>query len=297
MVKRVIWGLIALLMLQIPFCARADASWRAEEIPAVMEALERQQGYQVPAERRITPGRTGLSEAEGLDERRLNILLMSSDADSMRENFGKTEALFLLSIHLDTGEMRLLSLPAAALIQAEGLPVPIPLKYINCFGGPRLVMRTLNESLGLNIRKYCAVNMQAFSAGVDALQGVTLKLSPQEAEEMGVSHLLPRLNGKQAYQFVQSAKGSGAGGRAIRVMEAACEQLIQEFSLTTALNLARKMLPLIDSNLNILDIGRLMKAYLGGRSSMDSQAMEPTEWIGPDQRVAAHKYFYGEDAQ
>lgn len=296
--KRMFLGLMALLMLFLPLVVRADQAWTEGETLAMIDQLALQPGAQVPKARRIIPGRSDLGEAEGLDARRMNILLMSSDAASMRENFGKTEALFILSIHLDTGDMRLLSLPVEAMIQPEGLPAPIPLRYVNCFGGPKLMMRTLNQSLGLNIRRYCAVNMQAFSAGVDALGGVKLTLTEQEAEALGIAGSHPLLSGDQAYRFVQSAKGSGAGSRAIRVMEAACRQLIDEFSLTKALNLAREMLPMIDSNLNIIDIGRLMKAYLGEGGGMSGKAMErPSGIMGPDQRLAVHAYFYGEEVK
>jgi len=138
--------------------------------------------------------------------------------------------------------------------------------------------------------------VQAFSAGVDALQGVTLPLTEAEAQEMGVSNTAPRLTGDQAYRFVQSAKGSGAGGRAIRVIEAAASQLMDEFTLGTALNLAGKMLPLIDCNLNIFDIGRLLRAYLSGNGGMDSDALEcPEGAIGENQKLQVHACFYGED--
>ena len=285
-------------MLLLLLCAQAEQLWTRDDTIAMIDLLENQPGAQVPEKKRIIPGQSDLSETKGLDERRMNILLMSSDAASMRKNFGKTEAVFVLSVHLDKGEMRLLSLPGDAVIGVEGLPAPVPLRYVNCFGGPRLLMRSLNQALGLNIRRYCAVNLQAFSAGVDALQGVQLLLTEAEMLEMGLSNTATRLTGDQAYRFVQSAKGSGAGGRASRVIEAAAGQLMDEFTLGTALNLAGTMLPLIDCNLNIFDMGRLLRAYLNGNGGMDSDALEcPAGVIGEDQKLQVHACFYGEDKE
>ncbi|MBE5786418.1 MAG: hypothetical protein E7324_02640 [Clostridiales bacterium] len=291
--KHFLCGLTALLMLCSFVYAQAHHIWTEEETISLIKALDAHTMIYAPAEKRIITTQRDLCDIQGLDERRLNILLMSSNAPDMRENFGKAEAILILSLHMDTGEMRLLSLQADALITVDKLPIPIPLKYVACFGGPNLMIRTLNQTLGLNIRRYCAVNMQAFAACVDALNGIPLSLTEEEQLSLGLDNPPQYLTGNQAYQFIRSAKGSGTAGRAIRVMQSAGRRLIDTFSLGTALHLAGALLPLIDCNLNMIDIGRLLGAFLrnSGFTPHSLGAEEPII----NQRPYVHAFLYGEE--
>jgi len=146
-----------------------------------------------------------LSVVNGLDEDWMNILLLGTDTGNIKLNYGRTDAMMVLSLNTKTGQMKLTSLVRDMLVEIPGFKIRNRINTANAFGGPLLAMKTVNEVLGLNIEHYCSINFGGFREVVDYLGGITLTLSGAEASIVAARHSTdPQvLNGEQALSYVR----------------------------------------------------------------------------------------------
>lgn len=110
----------------------------------------------------------------------VNILLIGNDS---RENGvdGRSDAMILLSISSRTGTIYMTSL-------LRDMYVDIPghdgnrLNAAYSYGGPELLLETVEQNFGIHVNRYMLVNFQAFANLVDAVGGVDLELTTEEVE-------------------------------------------------------------------------------------------------------------------
>ena len=109
-----------------------------------------------------------------------NILLIGNDSRNADEG-GRSDAMILVSISSRTNSIHLTSL-------LRDIYVDIPghdgnrLNAAYAYGGPELLMETLEENFDIEVNRYMLVNFQAFANLVDALGGVDLELSNEEVQ-------------------------------------------------------------------------------------------------------------------
>lgn len=109
-----------------------------------------------------------------------NILLIGNDSRSQGED-GRSDAMILLSISSKTNTIHMTSL-------LRDIYVDIPghdgnrLNAAYAFGGPELLMETLEENFDIKVNRYMLVNFQAFANLVDAVGGVDLEVTNEEVQ-------------------------------------------------------------------------------------------------------------------
>ena len=109
-----------------------------------------------------------------------NILLIGNDSRNADEG-GRSDAMILVSISNRTNSIHLTSL-------LRDIYVDIPghdgnrLNAAYAYGGPELLMETLEENFDIEVNRYMLVNFQAFANLVDAVGGVDLELSNEEVQ-------------------------------------------------------------------------------------------------------------------
>ena len=109
-----------------------------------------------------------------------NILLIGNDSRNADEG-GRSDAMILVSISNRTNSIHLTSL-------LRDIYVDIPghdgnrLNAAYAYGGPELLMETLEENFDIEVNRYMPVNFQAFANLVDAVGGVDLELSNEEVQ-------------------------------------------------------------------------------------------------------------------
>ena len=110
----------------------------------------------------------------------INILLIGNDS---RENGadGRSDAMILLSVSSKTKSIYMTSLLRDMYVEIPGYEGN-RLNAAYSFGGPELLMKTVEQNLGISVNRYVLVNFQAFANLVDAVGGVELELSQQEVE-------------------------------------------------------------------------------------------------------------------
>lgn len=109
-----------------------------------------------------------------------NVLLIGNDSRS-KDNKGRSDAMILLSISDKTKTITMTSF-------LRDMYVDIPghksnrLNAAYSYGGPELLMETIEQNFGIKIHRYATVNFQAFANLVDAVNGVDLELSNEEVK-------------------------------------------------------------------------------------------------------------------
>lgn len=278
-----------MLLLQCAFAwAEARPDW--EE---VAQALLTDEPQPVPPSWRLQAASGQLSLREGLDPQIMNILILSSDALEMTDSLGRTDLMLLCSVHLDTGDVQLISLPETALIPVKGLPGPIRAKFVNCFGGPLLTVKTMNEWLELNIARYCAVNEGAFIRVVDLLGGVKMELTRNEGEALGLPEGENILKGESALRYVRLRRAGESWERPRKLLERLFRQL-QENGVDAAFSIAEGLLSALDTNLTTGDVFNLIFSLLGRPSSGAVETMAMTLEDAVDGAAWCRRVVYGE---
>lgn len=109
-----------------------------------------------------------------------NILLIGNDSRSQGDD-GRSDAMILVSISNKTKTIHMTSV-------LRDIYVDIPghdgnrLNAAYAFGGPELLMDTLEQNFDISINRYMLVNFQAFAQVVDAVGGVDIDVTNEEVQ-------------------------------------------------------------------------------------------------------------------
>ena len=139
----------------------------------------------------------------------INILLIGNDSRQDGED-GRSDAMILLSISDNKKTITMTSL-------LRDMYVEIPghggnrLNAAYAYGGPELLMDTIEQNLGIRIHRYMLVNFQAFANLVEAVGGVDLELSNEEVQ--WVNAYLNEYNELEGNEFGTYYLDAGLSGR------------------------------------------------------------------------------------
>lgn len=217
-----------------------------EEIDAVRKEFEELQNMEI-------------AKMDGVD----NILLVGADRRSNREN-GRSDSMILVSLNHNTKKIHLTSFMRAMYVcipRSDG-HVWGMLNAAYSWGGPNLLIDTIELNFRVKIDKYVVVDFAAFETAVDLLGGVDVELTQAEASYVASETKIPtgsgmqHLNGKQALMysrirlldndFVRTA-------RQRRVINALFKKA-KDMDLRTMLTLADEILPMVSTNLTNSEI-------------------------------------------
>ena len=109
-----------------------------------------------------------------------NILLIGNDSRSEGED-GRSDAMILVSISSKTNSVHLTSLLRDIYVEIPGHDGN-RLNAAYAYGGPELLMETLEVNFNIEVNRYMLVNFQAFANLVDAVGGVDLELTNEEVQ-------------------------------------------------------------------------------------------------------------------
>ena len=123
----------------------------------------------------VEPASGHLSLTDGLPSSHVNILLLG--ADVKHQGAQRSDTIMIASIGY--GQFKLTSVMRDVLVEIPGHGRQ-KLNAAYAYGGPELVMRTLNESFGLNIMHYAQVDFVSLVQIIDAIGGVDVKVTEAE---------------------------------------------------------------------------------------------------------------------
>ena len=272
----------------------------------------------------VEPEGIDLSLTDGLPSSRINILLLG--LDETHENTRRSDTVIIATIGY--GSLRLTSVLRDAVMDIPGRGRD-KLNAAYAYGGAELVMRTLNQNLGLNLMHYIAADYTALAEAVDALGGVEVPLTEEELtflnrliannaqrlEARGRSSALVtaagdsvRLNGVQALAYARIRKLDSDFGRTHRqrrLLTALLARLRESlWNIPRLVRLARSLLACADTDLSVVQLLSLgEKALVGGVSDTlrlpvdgtfddDASALDITDL--PANAAAFRAFAYGE---
>ena len=123
-------------------------------------------------------------EAGDLDKEKLtadgvtNILLIGNDSRTNGED-GRSDAMILVSISAKTGKILMTSVLRDIYVEIPGYGSN-RLNAAYSWGGPELLMKTIEQNFDIPVSRYVLVNFEAFANVVDAVGGIDLELTPDE---------------------------------------------------------------------------------------------------------------------
>ncbi len=270
------------------------------------------------------PNGVGSNAATGeilKDEDVINILLLGTDERS--KNFSdnaRADSIMILSLNTRDHKIKLVSIE-------RGIGVPVPgrnddwITHTFRYGGAALTMQTVRDCFKVNVNHYIRVNFHMFEEGINAIGGIDLNLTSEEAKYMnhaGIQTVKAGLNhvdGTTALFYARIRKIDSDWKRIERqrtVVQAALNQVMHADVLTIN-KLADTILPMIQTNLTKGEITKLLlevPQFLADGVQMDQMTIptKDTCWnsVGVDGRkmIAVdfdanakilNAFFYGEN--
>ena len=114
------------------------------------------------------------------DDNVINILLIGCDARS-KSGRGRSDSMILMSINKNTKKVVLTSFLRDTWVSIPGVGSQ-RLNAAYVFGGPKLLVKTMQKNFGIRIDKYIRVNFYSFIEAIDAVGGVDINVTEEELE-------------------------------------------------------------------------------------------------------------------
>lgn len=222
------------------------------------------------------------------DEGWWNILLLGGDSRADGK-YGRSDAIIILSVNPTTGNVKLSSIMRDTWVSIYQIGQN-KINAANVYGGPELVMRTVNESFGMNIQHYALVDMRAFLEIVDILGGIPLDITERELyflneqlyynnRELGLGGYTKLdesgegvlLDGNQALAYVRLRHVDSdyvRTGRQRAALVSIAKKLQNEGTLSTVASVIIKLIGYVETNLNLTQLMEL--CAVGFNIDMDS---------------------------
>lgn len=287
-------ALLCALCCLVCVCRAEGGGMDGEAWEAIVSALASDAEAPVPEEYRIQVSAGDMNRSGAAEEGWLNLLVCSTDSKDLTQNFGRSDALLACRVNLANGKCWLLSLPEEALLQLPELPQEIALRYVNCFGGPRLALRALNDTLGLRLNRYIAVNMDVFTDLVDKMGGVKLELAEDDAQALEMEPGMQTLSGSQALSYLRLRRAGDGAGRMRALLEAVFSQFLSMPSVNQAFILVDMVMVDIDSNLTTDDIINLVFAVMGQekKGGLETRSLFTDGLLDNAERQQVQEFFF-----
>ena len=267
----------------------------------------------------------GVEETVG-DSDITNIALFGVDTRDYSKDTGLSDAIIVLTVDEKNGVIKMTSILRDSKVPIEGHGEK-KINHAYAYGGPTLAVKTLNQNFHLDIKEYVTVNFSQLADIVDAVDGVTLELTPAEvssANEM-VREYFPgdpliqgsgevTLTGTQALSYSRIRHLDSDNMRASRqqnVLNAVFEK-IKNMPKSEYPALIREFLSIVETSLDTSDLLSLssiaVKGFTIENYTIPDAAYETDLWGGIDSTGAwvweydienaadrLHRIIYGEE--
>lgn len=230
------------------------------------------------------------SLAANTEDGMMNIALFGVDTRENNEESGtRSDAIMIMNVNPADQSVKLVSLMRDSYVDVPGYG-STKLCHAYGYGGPQLMMETLNENFDLHITEYMVVDFAQMASIIDAVGGVTVTLTEEELAETNKyideycwENDMPadeikeageqKLNGVQAMTYGRIRKGN-TGGDWQRT-ERQSVVLNQVFSRATSnpirlLRFLHGLMPNIKSSMSKIDFVYMgLRTIVHGFPSMD----------------------------
>ena len=212
-----------------------------------------------------------------------NILLIGTDQENYQSR-GRSDAMIILSINKKTKKIHLTSLMRAMYVAIPGKDWSM-LNHAYAWGGPDLLIETIENNFRIRIDEYVAINFSGFRKAIDLVGGVSITLSDAEANRVNssvISHLRGGdnlHNGALTFAYDRIRKLDSDFVRTSRqrtVIEALLKKS-RSLNVIQINNLTQNILPLVNTSLSQGEMLSLMASMVHVRNYPIDQLMLPEE--------------------
>lgn len=234
-----------------------------------------------------------------------NVLVIGID-DTPVEGIGEAgryaDAVMLISMNNQTGEVRFLSLPRNMKIDIPGRKDPDYLSFTYYYGGSLLTVDTVSQLLNIPITQYVALDRKALSRLVDTIGGINIYVEhnmnyddPASKTSIHLAQGYQKLTGDMSQQYLRYRNDDlgdiGRVQRQQKFAKALFEKLFSWETVPAIPSLVRILEDNMDTNINILDINNVIEILGGLRGNNVSIKMLPGnlsttgDWIPDTNRI------------
>lgn len=148
---------------------------------------------------------------------RLNVLVFGVDASNKEDAKNtRSDSIMLLSIEPSGANPVLLSIPRDTRVEVPGRKSLEKINHAHAYGGPNLLVATVEKLLGIKINHYVRINYKSVEQVVDALGGVEIYVPidmryndpySKPPLKINIKKGLQTLNGENSIHFLRYRKG------------------------------------------------------------------------------------------
>lgn len=208
-----------------------------------------------------------------------NILLAGIDGNNL-EKGNRSDSMMILTIDEKNNDIRITSLARDTYVDIPGYGEQ-KLTHAYAYGGPALLLQTIDKNFKIKIDKYAAVSFDSFEKIIDAIGGVEIDILPKE-----VSHIpgidgpgKQKLNGAEALAYSRIRYADDAYHRDNRqrtVLQAAYNKLAKTSS-GDLIELGNTIISYTKTNMPPMEIFKLATKVLKMNSTNFAQLEFPLD--------------------
>lgn len=200
-----------------------------------------------------------LSQAASIPKSMQTIALFLLDSES-----GDVETVLLASIDRSSGRACMTDIRTDILADIPQVG-RVPLAKAYAYGGPNLMMKSINELLEMNVNSYVTLDISSFAQIADSVGGMQMPLNAQEAAALGLAEGQQTLTGKQAIAYMRLEGGNADGkSRQYKSVMQILYQGTRDKNPLSLMGLAQKLMSTMQTNLGIMDMLTLATKVMGG---------------------------------
>ena len=297
--KGIIIALAIILVIAIPICAGVVA---VNHYLSKMN-FEEEETLEVNPEyiEEVTVPEADDDIAENIDDQRMwyndniiNILLIGCDLGSETRYYPRADSVIVLSINTLNSTIKMVSLSRATYVSIPGHG-NARLNAAHAYGGPKLLVKTIEENYKIRIDKYISIDFDGFIQAIDTLGGVDIYLTQEEinviAGTMSANGITPNgagtyhLNGNVALEYARIRgidNDRARTGRQRVVLTAILDKFKKMFSTESYATIISKcfdyldeVLPLVSTNFTKGEIISQAPKYVGYMKYNVTEAIIP----------------------
>jgi LCP family protein required for cell wall assembly len=198
-----------------------------------------------------------------------SILIMGIDAMEEVNNSYSADSIMIATIDKHNKKLKLTSVMRDSLVAVEGHD-DTKLKYAYSYGGPQLLVKTINQNFNMNIKDYVKVNFFDVEKIIDYLGGVQINVQSSEIDILnnyqknissleGKSYIpikksgVQTLNGMQAVAYSRIRYVGNYDFQRTERQRAVITEMLKKFSNKNVIEMtaiADKLLPLVETSLS-----------------------------------------------
>lgn len=122
-----------------------------------------------------------IAEKEQEDTEVFNVLLVGTDSRDPDADMGRSDSMMLVSFNKTENKSTIVSFLRDSLVDIEGYGKS-RLGHTYAYGGVGLTINTINDTYDLDIQNYITISFDNLVGVIDAIGGVEVYISPEEAE-------------------------------------------------------------------------------------------------------------------